>query len=741
MLRPTRIVIILPLLAALTAGPVLAATVSGFVRSAASGEALPLACVAVKGTPRGAQSNEKGYYVVTGVGAGAFEVKVSCTGYAPETRLLTFGPDAEIGLNVELRPQAIQIEAVEVSADRKDDLGSEPTRMTLRTQQLNSVPAALEADLFRAVQALPGVSTLSDFSSGLFVRGGSADQNLILLDDVDVYNPSHLFGFFSTFNVDAVKTVDLQKSGYPARYGGRLSSLLDVHNRDGNRKEFQGTGRVGLLGASTTLEGPWQHGSWMLSGRRTYLQAIGKAAGIDLPYNFYDVHARGNYDLSEDDRAGVSYFRGRDRLDWGQKSMSVLLDWGNDTWSAQWTHLFNRRLFSHFVLGSSRFNSVGEVAFQDFKFKMKDEIRDIASKGNLSYTPSPNHLLDFGLETKALNFLFRREAGEQDRVQFKYDGIYAATYGQDRWQISPQWQIQPGLRLDYYSDGDRFRLGPRLSVQRQLNEMTALHATYGRYYQFLNLVSEEGASFADMWFPVDRTLKPGASDHYILGVDFGPYESFGLWVEGYYKRYDNLVEFSEEFGRQVIDNDARLSEAFNQGKGHAEGFDVYLRNHVGGCEGWIGYAYGVTKRKINGFNYGREYFPKYDRRHQITLMQSRPLGKGWTVSASFRYGTGQPTTLAAGRYTVRDVSGREYDEILPGDYNGKRLPDFHRLDLGLGYKKQFRGWTLEPSLEIVNVYNRKNVYLRNYNLEENPARFDDVNQLPLLPTITINATF
>ncbi len=728
-------------LAAPASGPAVAATISGFIRSAASGETLYLANVFLPGARRGAVSNEKGYYVVADVPAGTYEMITSYLSYASDRRTITLAEGDDVSLNLELIPQEIRIEAVEVKADRAENAEIDSGRLTLRTPELTQMPAVLEADVFRAVQALPGVSTLSDFSSGLYVRGGSADQNLVLLDDIDVYNPSHLFGFFSTFNVDAVKTVDLQKSGYPARYGGRLSSLLDVHNRDGNRKQFQGVGRAGIIGASTTLEGPWRHGSWMVSGRRTYLEALTRALDVDLPYRFYDLHARVNFDRSGDDRASVSCFRGRDRLDWNQKSMDILLDWGNDTWSAQWTHLISRRLFSHFVLGSSRFTSLGEVSFQDFRFKMKDEIRDLAGKGNLSYAPSEAHQLEFGFETKFLDFLFRRNMGDNDQLQFRYDGIYAAVYGQDRWKLSPRWQVQPGLRFDYYSQGDRLRVGPRLSARRRVNEMTAVHASYGRYYQFLNLVSTEGETFADMWFPVDRTLQPGVSDQWIAGVEIGPYETFNLSIETYYKRYDNLVEFSSEFGRSLIDNDAQLCEAFNQGEGHAYGADLYLRDRIAGCEGWIGYSFGVSKRRIDRFNYGAEYYPTYDRRHQVTLMQSRPLGKGWSVSGSFRYGSGQPTTLAAGRYTVRDITGREYDEVLLGKYHDRRLPSFQRLDLGISYRKQFRAWSIEPNLEIINVYNHKNVYVRNYDLEANPARFDDVNQLPLLPTLGVSVTF
>lgn len=717
-----------------------AATVGGFVHSSTDGETLDHANVFLENTPYGDMANEKGYYVITGIPAGEYRIAFHFIGYATEVRTITLGGDEDLTMSVELEPEAIKLPKVEVVAG-PSDLVLEPGKMTLRTREVGRVPAVVEADLFRAVQSLPGVSTLSDFSSGLYVRGGSADENLILLDDIDVYNPSHLFGFFSTFNVDAVKSVDLQKSGYPARYGGRLSSLLDVHNRDGNRKEFQGVGRVSVLGATATLEGPWKKGSWMVAGRHTYLEAIAKAADLDIPYNFYDLHAKLNYDINPSNKTSFSAFRGRDRLDWEVENLDVLLDWGNDTWSAQWTHLFNSRLFSHFVIGSSHFTSKAEIAFEDFAFRINNKIDDIAAKGNLSYTPAGNHLIDFGFEMKSLDFSFFNARGEEDELEFAYDGVYAAAYGQDSWNLSREWQIQTGLRLDYYSEGDYLDLGPRLTVRRKWNEIFSTHLTFGRYFQYLNLVSEEGASFADMWFPVDETLQPGSSDHMILGFDLGPTEHFDLSIEGYYKRYANVVEFSEEFGASLIDEDAELGEAFDTGKGKAYGIDLYLRNNISGWEGWLGYAWGVTRRRINDFNYGLEYSPVYDRKHQIVAMQERSLGKGWRLNLNFRYGTGQPTTLGAGRYTVQDVTGREYDAILPGGYNVSRLPDYHRLDLGITYSKQFKGWSLEPTLQIINVYNRENVYQRFYDTSENPLKFEDVTMLPLIPTIGVRVSF
>ncbi len=455
---------------------------------------------------------------------------------------------------------------MEVNADHKK-LTIETSKLTMHTRELQTVPMVVEGDLLRAVQTMPGVSSLSDFSAGLYVRGGSPDQNLILLDDMDVYNPSHLFGFFSTFNVDAVKTVDLQKSGYPARYGGRLSSLLDVHDRDGNRKQYEGVIRSSIIASSATIEGPWRHGSWMASGRHTYIEPLARAMKIDLPYKFYDLHGKFNYDPGTNDRASLSYYKGKDRLDWDKSGLDVVLDWGNDTWSAQWTHLFNTRTFSHFVLGHSNFDSRADFAFQDFAFRTRNRIDDLSFKGDVSYSPSAAHLIEFGADSKVLTFSFQREAGEEDKLAFKYDGVYGGLYGQDSWKISPVWQLQAGLRLDYYSKGEYFRLGPRLSVRRALGDRASAHAAFGRYSQFLNLVAQEGASFADMWFPVDRTLKPGGADHYILGVELGPYDHFDISIEGYWKPYRNVVEFSEEFTRSLITPDATVGELFNSGKG------------------------------------------------------------------------------------------------------------------------------------------------------------------------------
>ncbi len=734
------IVILLPACLVLVTPPhASAATVSGFVYGADDGEALSYTDIFLQGTSLGRVANQKGYYVITGIPTGEYNIVFTHIGYQSIILPITLEGEEELPLTLELEPHTIELEAIEVDAEQSE-IGIRRGKLSLNTKELNRIPTVLEADLVRSIQMLPGVSSLSDFSSGLYIRGGSADQNLILLDGADVYNPNHLFGFFSTFNVDAVKTVNLQKSGFPARYGGRLSSLLDVHNRDGNRKEFDGTARIGIIASSATLEGPWKRGSWMVSGRHTYIEQLASSMNIDLPYKFYDVHGKLNWDLGRDDRTSISYYEGLDRLDWVTDGIDLLLDWGNRTMSAEWTHILSPRLFTNFNFTYSRFDSRAVVTFEDLEFGMRNEIDDIGLKANASFAPNSNHQIDFGTEMKTLDFHFERGYENENDINFNYDGNYVALYATEKWEYSPLVHMEAGLRLDYYDDGKYFDLGPRLTVRRRLGEKLSTSATYGKYHQYLNLVSIEG-NFADMWFPVDQTLDPGSADHYILGFEAGPYDNFDLSVEGYFKPYRNVVEFSEEFTRSLVTSDARMDEIFNSGSGKAYGLDVYLRNHYAGFEGWLGYSLGWTRRTIENFNFGEEYYPQYDRRNQFVMMQERSLGKRWKVNFAFKYGTGQPTTLAAGRYTVHDITGREYDVVLEGDMNAYRLPAYHRLDMGISWQGKIRGVDLEPSIQLINLYNQENVFLRTYDTSVNPVEFDDITMLPFLPTVSVRFTF
>ncbi|MFZ0392007.1 MAG: TonB-dependent receptor, partial [Calditrichia bacterium] len=428
-----------------------AGTVHGFVRDKESLEPIIMGNIWIEGSPVGTTTNMKGYYVLSSLDPGAYKINFSYMGYKSQQITRTIEADSEIELNVLLETEALTGEEVVVVAEEdKDELDITPSQISVEVAQLRTIPQVAEPDLFRSIQMLPGVATLSDFSAGLYIRGGSTDQNLILLDEIDVYNPNHMFGFFSTFNTDAVKSVELLKGGFPANYGGRLSSVLNVHNKEGNRQDFEGVARLSLLGGSATLEGPWKKGSWMISGRRTYLDLAAKIVDYDLPYYFYDGHAKVNYDIDRNNQASVSFYAGIDNLDLSQDGTDISLRWGNKTFSTQWMHLFSSKLFSHFVFAGSRFDSDSQVQFDDVSFGIFNEITDLSLKGTLSYSPSISHRIDFGFEGKRLDFDLNYEVVGLDYLN-SFTGNYYAVYLQDNLHLGTFDILQAGLRLEHYT--------------------------------------------------------------------------------------------------------------------------------------------------------------------------------------------------------------------------------------------------------------------------------------------------
>lgn len=728
--------ILLILLLVLQSGSILAGTIHGFVREKANKEPVIMGNVWIKDTNIGATTNMKGYYVLPSLSPGTYQICYRYIGFKTEIKTITIINGDDLTLDAELEMESLQMQDVVVEAERdKRELDIKPSQIAMQMPQLMKIPAVVEADLFRSLQMLPGVATLSDFSAGLYVRGGSPDQNLILLDHIDVYNPNHMFGFFSTFNTDAVKSVELLKGGYPSQYGGRLSSVLNVVNKEGNRKEFQGVARISVLSASATLEGPWKHGSWMVSGRRTYLELAEKLADFDLPYYFYDGHAKINWDIDKNNQASVSFYAGNDALDLSSGGTDIKLDWGNKTFSSQWTHLFNSRLFSHFVFAGSRFDSDTGVKFDDVEFGIKNQVSDVALKGMLTYTPNNNHSMDFGFETKFVDFDLKYHVVDTDYLN-SFDGNYSCLFLQDNYRITPLTILQTGVRVDHYTDGNYVRFDPRVSVKRIITDEINVTASAGRYHQFLNLVQQGGVSFADMWFPVDKTFKPGKADHYILGFNYDNQRTFSISLEGYYKKYLNIAEYRNYRAADEDIENQTAAQNFLSGSGNAYGMDVYLRNNLWKFEGWLGYSLGWTKKQVNNYNFGLEYYPTYDRRHTFTLIEDYRLSKKWRLNIAFKYGSGQPYTEATARYAVLDQEGRTYNKTLDGKKNFYRLPDYHRLDIGLFYNTHlmFTKLPTEAYIQIINVYNHKNVWFRDYDLAKNPAEVEDFTQIPFLPT-------
>jgi hypothetical protein len=768
---------ILILLLLITLLPLMAATMSGYVTGRDNGEALSYASVIIRGSNLGALTNAKGYYVLNNIPPGKHEVFVSHMGYRPVTKQYTIIRNrTDLFESFELETQAQKIQGITVSEERIQNIihsrEIKVSNVLRTTEDLKAVPQVAEPDVFRALLVQPGVTPISDFSNGLYVRGGSPDQNLILLDGIDVYNPSHFGGIFSTFNTDAVKDVELMKGGYPAKYGGRLSSVLNVTNRDGNRKHPEGVARVSLISTSATIEGPWragsQQGSYMVSGRRTYLELLKKALNLNFPdYYFYDGHAKVNWDLSQKDKISMSTYFGKDNLGFNL-GQDLHIDWGNETLSTQWTHIFTPQLFSHFIMAFSHFGSGIDVnSDADEYFKRKNDVNDLTVKGEMNWRFAEDHLVDYGFECKLNNITFEMDtnsdADEEHLPNIEVHSTITSGYLHDSWQVSPDFTLEPGVRVAWchtenvtHQDNptsDYMRVSPRLAARYMLTDASTIYASAGRYWQYLNLISYGESSPFDLWFPIDDTIKPGRSEHYILGYSHELSGRFALESEIYYKIYRNLVSYRPEADYEWNNSTGTMADALNAGRGYSYGLDLMFRTNLAGFEGFVGYSYGETRRRIANENLDPEtglpryYYPKYDRTHQITVMENynlteqlgvHPLGSECRIGFTWSYYSGQPYSQPEQAY----FDG-EHLQFLYSHPDAYRLPDYSRLDLGINLRYDYENYSVEPYLQVINVLNTKNVWTRGYDAPIDPSgaitlQQHDEYMFPLIPTVGIN---
>jgi len=726
----------------------------------------------------GTQSNKKGYYVITIPKEGTYTLRASMISYTTLTHTFEIkSTDENIQYNIPLDKAAVEMAKTVVTAKAEEDEVNSPTIHvgTIRqtTEDIQNTVSVAEADVFRSVMTLPGVTPISDFSSGLYIRGGSPDQNLILLDDIDVYNPNHFGGIFSTFNADAVDKVELLKGGYPAKYGGRLSSVLDVTNRQGNRNFSQGVARLSLISSNATLEGPWnlgdEKGSYMCSFRRTYVDLIKNI--FDLPdYYFYDGHIKLNWDISNTDKVSTSMYTGKDNLDM-DVGANIHLDWGNTTATSQWMHIFSPTLFSQFILAGSQFKSHFIQSSENGEdFKRLNGIDDITLKNISNWKVNNDHQVDFGFDAKwNRTYLIGSSAYQYDPNSMPDVTVKALTtsmFIQDAWALDQNWTFQPGLRFSWYKTlsislksppgASYVNLEPRLSLRRKLGESANVYASYGRYHQYLTLLSEGESTPFDVWMPLDGTLKPGISNHYIVGFRKELSIYFGMDLEMYYKNYLNLLEYNPATDYTWNNETGTLKDTFYTGKGHTIGTDFMLRNEWNGLKGFISYTFSRTQRKMDGMNinpqtHASEYFyPKYDRTHSINLVENFNISEntGWQlwgadfkVGMNFVYATGQPSNKPEQVY----FDGQQY-QILYSYQDRTRLPAYSRVDISTKYEWQKKWGSIEPYIEAINILNHKNVSYRSYYIipDDNGGyklKSSDSTQFPFLPFIGINITW
>ncbi len=722
-------------------------TINGYVSEAATGEAIWGANAVIAGTTLGASSNSSGFYTISRIPAGEHIIVFSFLGFREQRIEVTVTAGETLRLDVELDESGLEMDDVLVTSEYYDLEERQSLGVTtVSTRLIRETPAVLQADVFRSIQLLPGIKAASDFSSGLYIRGGSPDQTLILLDNTTVYNPTHFFGFFSTFNPDAIRDVRVFKGGFPAEYGGRIGSVVDIYNKDGNRRRTSGTASVGLLSSRASIEGPFNRGSYMFAIRRSTLEPLLWAlrGSVDnIPESFYFVDANGkiNYELSSKDRLSLSFYAGQDDVNFpAADDLLLKLNYGNITGSLTWRRILSGDLFSTVTFTGSRYFNDPRFEFGGTVFERTNTVNDFSVKSDLEWTPSQQHTVKAGIWAGTLLLT----------LQDRFDGLvtqspditseYVAAYVQDRWRITPQWIFTGGVRASYYTSGRHFRLEPRAQLEYRPTDEIRLQTAYGRYYQFKTLITNEAFSGFDLWLLTDDGVPPAWGDQFLAGIKWNPVREWNFELEGFYRNMRQLFEFDPR-----IPDTAGLdySELFRFGEGFAYGVETLIQRNTGRLNGFIGYTWGTTRRKFPTFNNDDFYPPKYDRIHDINLVINYSLSSRWMATAVFNYATGQTYTEPLGRTQVDNPFETQPDNpLIVGRVNASRLPAYHRLDLGFTYYSSFFGLgDSELQLQVINAYSRRNVWFYQFDFDDNPASRQVVRMLPILPSITYTVNF
>lgn len=713
-------------------------TISGFVRDSTNGYSLIGANILLKDRSLGSSSNDEGYFAIHPVYPGHYTLICAYLGYKNLEKEIDVKSGENIFLKINLAPQPLEAEAVKVTAEAgaiERDINVSKIELSAKT--IRQAPQFGEVDLFRTLQALPGVIAESDFSTGLVVRGGNTDQNLIMLDGITVYNPSHLGGLFSNFLMDAIKDARFTKGGYPAEHGGRMSSVLDIISKEGNRKRFSGSAGVSLLSSRLSLEAPVKDGALLIAGRRTYVDQAAKLIGEEFPYYFYDFQGSFHQDLSPYDRLTVSGYFGEDVLDWDEVEFN--LKWGNRTVSTHWQHVFSPRLFSHFMVAGSRFRTKIELGGSQ-GIDDRNVILDYTVKGDINYFFSQQNNYKFGFELKSLSFTYNSAYDNQELLSVKQDLFESDFYLQNSRQLSERFMINPGLRVSHVSGkANKPYLEPRFAIKYRLRRGEYLNFSTGLYRQFIFTVRDEfSPTIINEWFAVDNTVPAGKSLHFIFGYERELWGTTNLQIEAYYKTMDNMLTYRES--RSAVDekqgSDIRINELFVSTKGHSYGAELFLHKKYGRLSGWIGYTLNWARTKLDGL----EYDASIDRRHDLNILLNHELGKKWAFGSRLNYGGGFPYTRAIATYLEKD-NGADNRRIIYSDRNIFRYPAYVRWDISLTKRFKWFGKNWSADLQVVNLLNRENVFFYNWDFNDNPATRDVISMLPRIPTIGINVDF
>ena len=754
-------------------------TVSGNITDASTGEDLIGAAVFIPEYAIGTVTNAYGFYSLE-IPNDSLTLVYSFLGL--ETQELSISGTSDVTFDIQLKPEIKQQVAVVITDKKAVEANVESTstgKVGLKMTAVKKIPALLgEVDLIKAIQLLPGVQAVGEGSSGFYVRGGNADQNLVILDEAPIYNPSHLLGFFSSFNPDAIKDMQFYKGFVPATYGGRLSSVLDIRMKEGNSKKFAVHGGVGTVMSRLAIEAPMgKRASFIVAGRRSYLDliaktyfAISKEEDIgDDQFYFYDLNAKGNYRINNKNRVYVSGYFGRDVFSMEDQKIR----WGNTTTSLRWNRLISPKVFSNFSYYYSKYDYFLEFKDELSSAQWESYLQEHSLKADLGKYINPNNTLKFGAQiirhdNDPGRISVEQTGEETEEINIQRDiSLESALYIHNERIINNKLKIDGGLRFsslmntgkkDVYGLNDQyeiidtttydggirnayFNVEPRLAARYKLNNSTSLKASYNRTVQYIQQASNGNAATPfDIWFTSSKYVKPQKADQLSLGL-FKNFQDnkYEASLEVYYKNFIDAIDFKDH--ARLLLND-QLEGELRSGKGKAYGVELLIRKNKGRLTGWISYDFSRAKKKIETINKGKWYNAKYDKPHNLSLVGTYAVSKYVDIGANFVYSTGSAVTFPTGRFEYLGVAVPIYSER-----NGERLPDYHRLDLSLTLrpkKNDHRKFKSEWVFSFYNVYNRKNAFAIDFKQEEKAPHLtyaEKVSVFSIVPSFTYNLKF
>jgi len=755
-------------------------TVSGRITELGSGETLIGVNVYIPALKTGTVSNAYGFYSITFGSDTAVDLLFSYVGFAPQ--VIQVNPGAVFEKDIVLEPSISLKEVVITDSAVQNVSGNvQMSSFSLPVDYVKEIPALLgEKDVFKALQLLPGVQKGNEGSSGLYVRGGGPDQNLIILDDATVYNANHLFGFFSLFNGDALKSIELIKGGFPARYGGRLSSVVDMNMKDGNREKLSGEGGIGVISSRLTLEGPIikNKSSFLLSGRRTYIDVLSRPfmnkENGTFGYYFYDLNAKVNYEFDKKNRLYLSGYFGRDKFHFAEEpdplssssQFKAGMFWENATATLRWNHVFSKKIFSN---ASLIFSNYGMTIYEEEKFDSSffsldysSGIRDLGVKYDFSYYPNTNHTIRYGLQSTWHRFkpsAVVLEMSNTDEFHSKINAIHTlenSIYIEDEWKWN-RWRGNLGLRLyDFISDSCHYiSPEPRFAVGYMLTELSSIKASWTLMNQSVHLLSSTGMGLpTDLWVPSTKNIKPQRAWQAAVGYARDLPLGLVLTVEGYYKKSNDVIGYREGASFLMINdptdaNQFSWEDNITAGQGWSYGGEILLQKKTGKWTGWVGYTLSWTQLQFDELNSGKKFYAKYDRRHDISIVNMYKINDVFSLSCVWVFSSGNALNLPVETYqAVPHVSGNT--EYIPymytyfyGPKNSFRLKPYNRLDISLQHHQKREKSEHIWEVGLYNAYNRHNPYFyfieTDYNTGNNQLK--QMSLFPMIPSFTYSIKF